>query len=205
MFYYYNQSNFNPRVYGIASSGCSTRWVRRLLPSANTIKNKKHQRRRTLKKKTLSTRIPLLIVQRRKDPCCHLNRVPVSPGSLRRPDQAPEICSPLLLPCPCAAPGCQAAGPHPGEPLLHQMVGTWGQVMFPIAWKDFRIWYKDNRYRAGRDPGIRYMRSTGWWRTKVQQKGPDCGPSCRQAGRRPPHPVHEIHRVVAHQGTAEGP
>lgn len=25
--------------------------------------------------------------------------------------------------------------------FLYQLVGTWGQLLFPRPWKEFRIWY----------------------------------------------------------------
>lgn len=32
--------------------------------------------------------------------------------------------------------------------FLYQMVGTWGQLLFPKPWKEFRIWYDIHKAKS---------------------------------------------------------
>ena len=51
-------------------------------------------------------------------------------------------------------------------PFLYQLVGTWGQTLFPLPWKSFRLWYDACRYNESRDPGLGGMKTTQWWHNK---------------------------------------
>ena len=31
-----------------------------------------------------------------------------------------------------------------------QMVGTWGQLLFPKSWKEFRLWYDEHKAEGSR-------------------------------------------------------
>ncbi|PKA67150.1 hypothetical protein AXF42_Ash004642 [Apostasia shenzhenica] len=47
--------------------------------------------------------------------------------------------------------------------FLYQMVGTWGQLLFPRPWKEFRLWY-DAHKAKGLKPILQGMVTTGWYR-----------------------------------------
>ncbi|PPD75365.1 hypothetical protein GOBAR_DD27704 [Gossypium barbadense] len=47
--------------------------------------------------------------------------------------------------------------------FLYQLVGTWGQLLFPKPWKEFRLWYDDHRAK-GIKPFLDGMISTGWYK-----------------------------------------
>ncbi|XP_065849651.1 uncharacterized protein [Euphorbia lathyris] len=47
--------------------------------------------------------------------------------------------------------------------FLYQLVGTWGQVLFPKPWKEFRLWY-DNHKAKGIKPFLDGMVTTGWYK-----------------------------------------
>lgn len=47
--------------------------------------------------------------------------------------------------------------------FLYQMVGTWGQLLFPKPWKEFRLWY-DVHKAKGIKPFLQGMVSTGWYK-----------------------------------------
>ncbi|KAM3348742.1 hypothetical protein ACQJBY_022161 [Aegilops geniculata] len=47
--------------------------------------------------------------------------------------------------------------------FLYQMVGTWGQLLFPKPWKEFRLWY-DEQKAKGIKPILQGMKTTGWYR-----------------------------------------
>lgn len=32
--------------------------------------------------------------------------------------------------------------------FLYQLVGTWGQLLFPRPWKEFRIWYDTHKAKG---------------------------------------------------------
>lgn len=32
--------------------------------------------------------------------------------------------------------------------FLYQLVGTWGQLLFPKPWKEFRLWYDDHKAKG---------------------------------------------------------
>lgn len=32
--------------------------------------------------------------------------------------------------------------------LLYQLVGTWGQLLFPKPWKEFRLWYDEHKAKG---------------------------------------------------------
>ncbi|GAV86522.1 hypothetical protein CFOL_v3_29952 [Cephalotus follicularis] len=46
--------------------------------------------------------------------------------------------------------------------FLYQLVGTWGQLLFPKPWKEFRLWY-DKHKSMGIKPVIDGMVTTGWY------------------------------------------
>ncbi|XP_038978751.1 uncharacterized protein LOC120109088 [Phoenix dactylifera] len=47
--------------------------------------------------------------------------------------------------------------------FLYQMVGTWGQLLFPRPWKEFRLWY-DVHKAKGIKPILQGMVTTGWYK-----------------------------------------
>nr|XP_043627561.1 uncharacterized protein LOC122599169 [Erigeron canadensis] len=47
--------------------------------------------------------------------------------------------------------------------FLYQLVGTWGQLLFPRPWKEFRLWY-DTHKTKGIKPIIDGMVTTGWYK-----------------------------------------
>ncbi|CAL4957140.1 unnamed protein product [Urochloa decumbens] len=47
--------------------------------------------------------------------------------------------------------------------FLYQMVGTWGQLLFPKPWKEFRLWYDEHKAR-GLKPILQGMKTTGWYK-----------------------------------------
>ncbi|XP_074584646.1 uncharacterized protein LOC141840530 [Curcuma longa] len=47
--------------------------------------------------------------------------------------------------------------------FLYQMVGTWGQLLFPKPWKEFRLWYDENKTK-GIKPFLQGMVTTGWYK-----------------------------------------
>ncbi|KAM3398366.1 putative protein isoform X1 [Capsicum galapagoense] len=47
--------------------------------------------------------------------------------------------------------------------FLYQLVGTWGQLLFPRPWKEFRIWY-DTHKAKGLKPFLDGMVTTGWYK-----------------------------------------
>ncbi|XP_027336040.1 uncharacterized protein LOC113849958 [Abrus precatorius] len=47
--------------------------------------------------------------------------------------------------------------------FLYQLVGTWGQVLFPKPWKEFRLWYDKNKAK-GNKPFLEGMVTTGWYK-----------------------------------------
>lgn len=32
--------------------------------------------------------------------------------------------------------------------FLYQLVGTWGQLLFPKPWKEFRLWYDEHKTKG---------------------------------------------------------
>ncbi|XP_059665445.1 uncharacterized protein LOC132311538 [Cornus florida] len=47
--------------------------------------------------------------------------------------------------------------------FLYQLVGTWGQLLFPRPWKEFRLWY-DTHKGKGIKPYLQGMVTTGWYK-----------------------------------------
>ncbi|KAJ1283379.1 hypothetical protein BS78_03G124200 [Paspalum vaginatum] len=47
--------------------------------------------------------------------------------------------------------------------FLYQMVGTWGQLLFPKSWKEFRLWYDEHKTN-GLKPILQGMKTTGWYK-----------------------------------------
>ncbi|KAK7349342.1 hypothetical protein VNO77_06641 [Canavalia gladiata] len=47
--------------------------------------------------------------------------------------------------------------------FLYQLVGTWGQILFPKPWKEFRLWYDKNKAKGNR-PFLEGMVTTGWYK-----------------------------------------
>ncbi|XXG53183.1 hypothetical protein AAC387_Pa03g1321 [Persea americana] len=47
--------------------------------------------------------------------------------------------------------------------FLYQMVGTWGQLLFPKPWKEFRLWYDEHKTK-GIKPILQGMVTTGWYK-----------------------------------------
>ncbi|KAL0370304.1 UNVERIFIED_CONTAM: hypothetical protein Sangu_0348500 [Sesamum angustifolium] len=47
--------------------------------------------------------------------------------------------------------------------FLYQLVGTWGQLLFPRPWKEFRLWYDEHKVK-GMKPFLDGMVTTGWYR-----------------------------------------
>lgn len=47
--------------------------------------------------------------------------------------------------------------------FLYQLVGTWGQLLFPRPWKEFRRWYDDHKGR-GVKPFLEGMVTNGWYK-----------------------------------------
>ncbi|KAG9132402.1 hypothetical protein Leryth_008340 [Lithospermum erythrorhizon] len=47
--------------------------------------------------------------------------------------------------------------------FLYQLVGTWGQLLFPKPWKEFRLWYDDHKAKQIR-PILDGMVTTGWYK-----------------------------------------
>ncbi|XP_047173714.1 uncharacterized protein LOC124841479 isoform X2 [Vigna umbellata] len=49
--------------------------------------------------------------------------------------------------------------------FLYQLVGTWGQILFPKPWKEFRLWYEENKAKGNR-PFLEGMFSSLHYRQK---------------------------------------
>ncbi|XP_010491984.1 PREDICTED: uncharacterized protein LOC104769466 [Camelina sativa] len=47
--------------------------------------------------------------------------------------------------------------------LLYQLVGTWGQLLFPRPWKEFRLWFDEHKAN-GKKPFLDGMVSNGWYK-----------------------------------------
>ncbi|XP_077236309.1 transferring glycosyl group transferase [Tasmannia lanceolata] len=47
--------------------------------------------------------------------------------------------------------------------FLYQMVGTWGQLLFPKPWKEFRLWYDIHKAKSIK-PILQGMVTTGWYK-----------------------------------------
>ncbi|CAN8299432.1 unnamed protein product [Cochlearia groenlandica] len=47
--------------------------------------------------------------------------------------------------------------------FLYQLVGTWGQLLFPRPWKEFRLWYDEHKAK-GKKPFLEGMVSNGWYK-----------------------------------------
>ncbi|KAG6605951.1 hypothetical protein SDJN03_03268, partial [Cucurbita argyrosperma subsp. sororia] len=47
--------------------------------------------------------------------------------------------------------------------FLYQLVGTWGQLLFPKPWKEFRLWYDEHKAK-GIKPILDGMVTTGWYK-----------------------------------------
>ncbi|KAL3580198.1 hypothetical protein D5086_018033 [Populus alba] len=47
--------------------------------------------------------------------------------------------------------------------FLYQLVGTWGQILFPEPWKEFRLWY-DLHKSKGIKPFLDGMVTNGWYK-----------------------------------------
>ncbi|XP_038901997.1 uncharacterized protein LOC120088655 [Benincasa hispida] len=47
--------------------------------------------------------------------------------------------------------------------FLYQIVGTWGQLLFPRPWKEFRLWYDEHK-AMGIKPILDGMVTTGWYK-----------------------------------------
>lgn len=47
--------------------------------------------------------------------------------------------------------------------FLYHLVGTWGQLLFPKQWKEFRLWY-DTHKTKGIKPILQGMVTTGWYK-----------------------------------------
>ncbi|KAF7119662.1 hypothetical protein RHSIM_Rhsim13G0204200 [Rhododendron simsii] len=47
--------------------------------------------------------------------------------------------------------------------FLYQLVGTWGQLLFPRPWKEFRLWYDAHKTR-GIKPFLQGMVTSGWYK-----------------------------------------
>lgn len=62
---------------------------------------------------------------------------------------------------------------HPApHPFLYQLVGTWGQFLFPLPWRSFRLWYDMRRHNASREPVLAGLKTTQWWHNKVSAHAP---------------------------------
>ncbi|KAL0842998.1 hypothetical protein Bca101_016243 [Brassica carinata] len=48
--------------------------------------------------------------------------------------------------------------------FLYQLVGTWGQLLFPKPWKEFRIWYDEHKSKD-KKPYLDGMVTNEWYRT----------------------------------------
>ncbi|RAL38991.1 hypothetical protein DM860_014817 [Cuscuta australis] len=47
--------------------------------------------------------------------------------------------------------------------FLYQLVGTWGQLLFPRPWKEFRLWYDTHKSKDIK-PFLDGMVTTGWYK-----------------------------------------
>ncbi|ESQ46892.1 hypothetical protein EUTSA_v10028084mg [Eutrema salsugineum] len=47
--------------------------------------------------------------------------------------------------------------------FLYQLVGTWGQLLFPKPWKEFRLWYDDHKSN-NKKPFLDGMVTNGWYK-----------------------------------------
>ncbi|CAA6661966.1 unnamed protein product [Spirodela intermedia] len=47
--------------------------------------------------------------------------------------------------------------------FLYQLVGTWGQLLFPKPWKEFRLWYDEHKSK-GIPPILEGMVTNGWYK-----------------------------------------
>ncbi|CAA7039840.1 unnamed protein product [Microthlaspi erraticum] len=47
--------------------------------------------------------------------------------------------------------------------FLYQLVGTWGQLLFPKPWKEFRLWYDEHKSK-GKKPFLDGMVTNGWYK-----------------------------------------
>ena len=77
---------------------------------------------------------------------------------------------PFLLPpsSPLSGIGGSPVTHEFGSPFLYELVGTWGQVLFPLAWREFRFWYDMRRHNASRSPAVEGFASTEWFYSQVR-------------------------------------
>ncbi|CAN7141257.1 unnamed protein product [Brassica rapa subsp. narinosa] len=47
--------------------------------------------------------------------------------------------------------------------FLYQLVGTWGQLLFPKPWKEFRLWYDEHKSKD-KKPFLDGMVTSGWYK-----------------------------------------
>ncbi|KAL0736042.1 hypothetical protein Bca4012_012252 [Brassica carinata] len=47
--------------------------------------------------------------------------------------------------------------------FLYQLVGTWGQLLFPKPWKEFRLWYDEHKSKD-KKPFLDGMVTNGWYK-----------------------------------------
>lgn len=47
--------------------------------------------------------------------------------------------------------------------FMYPLVGTWGQLLFPKQWKEFRLWY-DARKWKGEKPFLQGMKTNSWYK-----------------------------------------
>jgi hypothetical protein len=49
------------------------------------------------------------------------------------------------------------------QPFLYHLVGTWGQIVFPEHWREFRQYYDERRYREDAKPFLKGMITNQWY------------------------------------------
>ncbi|KAF8115944.1 hypothetical protein N665_0025s0379 [Sinapis alba] len=52
---------------------------------------------------------------------------------------------------------------HKTNVFLYQLVGTWGQLLFPRPWKEFRLWYDEHK-SMDKKPFLDGMVTNGWYK-----------------------------------------
>eukprot|EP00122_Pirum_gemmata_P015146 Pgem_evm1s14152 len=54
--------------------------------------------------------------------------------------------------------------PSSHQPFMNPLIGTWGQLLFPRPWKEFRWWYQNRRFLKGKKPYLGNMVTDDWYR-----------------------------------------
>jgi len=90
---------------------------------------------------------------------------------------------------------------HPAaHPFLYQLVGTWGQFLFPSPWRAFRLWSDLRRHNESREPVLEGLETTQWWFRRGALEHEASRPALPFA-QLLQHPLNEALGIVFHRHT----